>query len=198
MCSLDPGVGSVFPVAVHLGVPVQHGRQGRQRRRRWRRIVQPAAAAKVESDRSVHGVPVGAGGLRGHRHGDVRHPGRLDVPGQHVFLRDQPVQDWHRELRAGGRRQRRRQAGRRRRTPDEAGHQIRLLAARHGHHSHVLRPDARGRAGPGAQPENGHRAVFRGDTASGRGRVQAPKLVRLTRRLSFVLLKTRFSLFLKL
>lgn len=96
-------------MAIHLGVPVQYGRQGRQwwrqwqrwRRRRWRRLVQPATAAKIESDRAVHGVPMGAGSVRGHRHGDVRHPGKLDVHGQHVFLRDQPVQDRHRELRAG-------------------------------------------------------------------------------------------------
>lgn len=93
------GVGPDFPVALHLGVPVQHGRQGRRRG-----LVQPAAAPKIPSDRTVHGVLVGAGGVRGHRHRDVRDPGRLDVHGQYVFLRDQLVQDRHRELCARGQR----------------------------------------------------------------------------------------------
>lgn len=55
-------------MALHMGVPVQHGRQG------WRRrFVQPAASPEVESDRTVHGLPVGVGGIRGCWHGDVRH-----------------------------------------------------------------------------------------------------------------------------
>jgi len=118
---------------------------------------------------------VGAGGVRGHRHSDVRHAGRLVVPGQHVFLRYQPVQDRHRELRAGG--QHHRCSGR---PPDEAGHQVRVPVAGHGHHSHVLRSDARGRPGPGEEPENGHRSVLRRHTPAGCGRVQTPKLIRLT------------------
>jgi len=118
---------------------------------------------------------VGAGGVRGHRHGDVRHARRLVVPGQHVFLRHQLMQNRHRELRAGWQRH-----GRRDRSPDEAGHQVRVPAAGHGHHSHVLRPDARRRPGPGEEPENGHRAVLRRHSAAGRGRVQTSKLIRLT------------------
>jgi len=122
------GVGPDFPVAVHVGVPVQHGRQGRRRG-----LVQPTVASKVQGDRAVHGLSVGAGGVRGHRHGDVRHAGRLDVSGQHVLLRDQPVQDRHRELRAGG--QRHARGGR---PSDETGHQVRVPVAGHGNHSHVL------------------------------------------------------------
>jgi len=97
---------------------------------------------------------VGSGGVRGRWHGDVRHARRLVVPGQHGFLRHQPVQDRHRELRAGE------QHECSDRPPDEAGHQVRIPAAGHGHHSHVLRLDARRRPGPGEEPENGHRAVL--------------------------------------
>lgn len=93
----DLGVGPDLSMAVHVGVPVQHGRQGRRRR-----LVQPTVTAKIPSDCTVHGLFVGTGGLRGCGHCDVRHSGGLDVPGQHVFLRDQPVQDRHRELRARG------------------------------------------------------------------------------------------------
>lgn len=73
-----------------MGVPVQHGRQGGRRR-----LVQPAATPEIESDRTVNGLPVGAGGVRGYRHGDVYHIRGLVVHGLHVFLRDQPVQDRH-------------------------------------------------------------------------------------------------------
>lgn len=84
------GVGPDFPVVVHVGVPVQHGRQG------WRRgLVQPTAAAKIPGHCTVHRLFVGAGGVRGHRHGNFRHPGRLDVHGQYVLLRDQLVQNRH-------------------------------------------------------------------------------------------------------
>lgn len=73
-----------------MGVPVQHGRQGRRRR-----LVQPAATPEIESDCTVHSLPVGVSGVRGYRHGDVCHLGRLVLHGLHVLLRDQPVQDWH-------------------------------------------------------------------------------------------------------
>lgn len=75
---------------------------------------------------------MGASSLRGYWHSDICHTGRLDVLGQYVFLRDQPVQDRNRELRAGGQHQGLR------RSSYEVGDQVCLSSARHGYNSHVL------------------------------------------------------------